>query len=125
MRRHTEHVITICAVLAVIAIGPAIFLGSGIYNIDTDGHHWRSTYNLLQTLRDRSIGRHQGAQLRRLAHRPPDADMDMDSGAGHPHAHAHEQADHDENHSSPAQDSSTVPAMQAMTFAHSEPTSSH
>ena len=55
MKRHTEHVIVTTAVLVAIAFGLGVFAWSGLYNIGADDHHWRLTYNVLQTVRDRSI----------------------------------------------------------------------
>lgn len=55
MRKHTEHVIVVVAVLAAIAVGLGVFAYSGLYNIGADDHHWPMTYRVLQTLRDRSI----------------------------------------------------------------------
>ncbi|HET7664420.1 MAG TPA: cytochrome c [Rhodanobacteraceae bacterium] len=55
MKRHTEHVITIVAVLVAIALGLGIFAWSGLYNVGADDHHWDVTYKTLQTVRDRSI----------------------------------------------------------------------
>ena len=55
MKRHTEHVLVTTAVLVAIAIGLGFFAWSGLYNIGADDHHWRLTYNILQTVRDRSI----------------------------------------------------------------------
>ncbi|HET9819154.1 MAG TPA: c-type cytochrome [Rhodanobacteraceae bacterium] len=55
MKRHTEHVLVTVAVLVAIAVGLGIFAYSGLYNIGSDDHHWRLTYNALQTVRDRSI----------------------------------------------------------------------
>ncbi len=55
MKKHTEHVLVVTAVLVAIAIGLGIFAYSGLYNIGADDHHWRLTYNILQAVRDRSI----------------------------------------------------------------------
>lgn len=55
MKRHTEHVITIVVVLAVIAVGLGVFVYSGIYDIGADDHHTKPVFATLQTLRDRSI----------------------------------------------------------------------
>ena len=55
MKRHTEHVITVVAVLIVIGVGLGLFAWSGLYNIGADDHHYRATLAFVQTLRDRSI----------------------------------------------------------------------
>lgn len=55
MKRRTERVLGVTAVLVAIAIGLGIFAYSGLYNVGADDHHWRLTYNALQTVRDRSI----------------------------------------------------------------------
>ena len=55
MKKHTEHVIVVVTVLAVIAVGLGVFAYSGLYNIGADDHHWPMTYRVLQTVRDRSI----------------------------------------------------------------------
>jgi mono/diheme cytochrome c family protein len=55
MKRSTEYLIAIIVLAAVIAIGAAVWAWSGLYNIGADDHHWKVTYNALQTVRDRSI----------------------------------------------------------------------
>ena len=55
MKRHTEQVITVIAVLIVIGVGLGMFAWSGLYNIGADDHHYRATLAFVQTLRDRSI----------------------------------------------------------------------
>lgn len=55
MKRRTELVFVVIAVLVVIAIGLGIFAGTGLYDIGADARHWPLTYNILQTVRDRSI----------------------------------------------------------------------
>jgi mono/diheme cytochrome c family protein len=42
----------------VVAIGAAAFVYSGIYNMGADEHHWSSTMIVIETLRNRSIGRY-------------------------------------------------------------------
>ena len=64
MKKHTEHVLVTGAVLAAIAIGLGIFAYSGLYNIGADDPHWPATYQLMQTMRDRSIhARSQGIKV--------------------------------------------------------------
>jgi hypothetical protein len=55
MKRHTEHVIVVVAVLALIAIALGLLGYSGLYNIGADAPHWNLTYRALQMVRDRSI----------------------------------------------------------------------
>ena len=42
--------------LAASAIGAAVFVGSGAYNIGADDHHTKPVLAIIETLRDRSIG---------------------------------------------------------------------
>ncbi|MGH8132283.1 MAG: c-type cytochrome [Steroidobacteraceae bacterium] len=55
MKKHTEHVIVVVAVLVLITIVLSLFGYSGLYNIGADDHHWSLTYRIMQTVRDRSI----------------------------------------------------------------------
>ena len=55
MKRHTEHMMTVVIVLIVIVLGYGVFAWSGLYNIGADAPHWRLTYAMMQTVRDRSI----------------------------------------------------------------------
>lgn len=48
--------LTIAGTLAVLAIGGAAFVGSGIYNIGADDHHTKPVLALIEELRERSIG---------------------------------------------------------------------
>jgi cytochrome c553 len=43
------------ATLAVLALGAAVFVGSGVYDIGADDHHTKLTLSLIESLRDRSI----------------------------------------------------------------------
>ena len=47
--------LTVAGTLAVLAIGGAAFVGSGIYDIGADDHHTKITLNLIEQLRERSI----------------------------------------------------------------------
>jgi mono/diheme cytochrome c family protein len=47
--------IAVAGVLAVLAGGGALFIGSGVYNIGADDHHTKVVLALIQQLRDRSI----------------------------------------------------------------------
>jgi mono/diheme cytochrome c family protein len=42
--------------LAASAIGAAVFIGSGVYNIGADDHHTKPVLAIIETLRERSIG---------------------------------------------------------------------
>ena len=55
MKKHTEYLIVVVAVLVVFGIGIGVVAYSGLYNIGADEHHWPFTYRALQTVRDRSI----------------------------------------------------------------------
>jgi|ERR1700728_505820 mono/diheme cytochrome c family protein len=43
------------ATLLVLAIGTAVFVGSGVYNIGADDHHTRIVLAIIEQLRNRSI----------------------------------------------------------------------
>ena len=47
--------LTVASTLAVVAIGAAAFVGSGVYNIGADDHHTKIVLAIIQQLRDRSI----------------------------------------------------------------------
>lgn len=55
MKRYVEHLTVVLLVLVVIAIGLGAIAYSGVYNIGADDHHWSVTFQLLQSVRDRSI----------------------------------------------------------------------
>ncbi len=58
MKPHIKrHGLTVAAVLAILAAGAGIFVYSGLYDVGADDHHTRPVFDLLQTLRDRSIQR--------------------------------------------------------------------
>jgi mono/diheme cytochrome c family protein len=48
-------ILTISVVLLAGALGAALFVESGVYNIGADDHHTRATLALITQLRDRSI----------------------------------------------------------------------
>ena len=55
MKKLLEHVLVVVAVLVAIAVALSAYAWSGLYNIGADEPHWRVTFNLLQTVRNRSI----------------------------------------------------------------------
>ena len=55
MKKYTGHAFVAVAALLVIAIALWIYARSGLYDIGADAHHWAVTYNILQSVRDRSI----------------------------------------------------------------------
>jgi len=55
VKKYTGHAFVAVAALLVIAIALWIYVRSGLYDIGADAHHWAVTYNILQSVRDRSI----------------------------------------------------------------------
>jgi mono/diheme cytochrome c family protein len=51
----TQFGLRVVGILAVLASGGAVFIGSGIYNIGADDHHTKVVLALIELLRDRSI----------------------------------------------------------------------
>ena len=47
--------LTVVGTLAVLAIGGAAFIGSGVYNIGADDHHTKIALTIIEQLRERSI----------------------------------------------------------------------
>jgi mono/diheme cytochrome c family protein len=47
--------IAVAGILAALAAGGALFIGSGVYNIGADDHHTKVVLALIELLRDRSI----------------------------------------------------------------------
>jgi mono/diheme cytochrome c family protein len=47
--------LTVVGTLAVLAIGGAAFIGSGVYNIGADDHHTKIVLTIIEQLRERSI----------------------------------------------------------------------
>lgn len=47
--------LTVVGTLAVLAIGGAAFIGSGVYNIGADDHHTKVVLTVIEQLRERSI----------------------------------------------------------------------
>ena len=52
----TKVGIGIAALLAALAIGGGVFIGSGVYNIGADDHHTKIVLAIIEQLRERSIG---------------------------------------------------------------------
>jgi hypothetical protein len=48
--------LAVVSILAVLASGSAVFIGSRVYNIGADDHHTKVVLALIEELRDRSIG---------------------------------------------------------------------
>jgi mono/diheme cytochrome c family protein len=55
MKKNVERMLAVAVTLAALAAGIAAYAWSGLYDIGADVPHWKSTYALLATLRDRSI----------------------------------------------------------------------
>jgi mono/diheme cytochrome c family protein len=55
MRNTAKLGFAVLGVLAVMASGAALFIGSGMYNIGADDHHTKPVLVLIERLRDRSI----------------------------------------------------------------------
>ena len=103
LKRHAEGVLVAVGALVVIAIALGIYARSGLYDIGADDHHWAVTYDILKSVRDRSV-RERSKDLRppnlpvaflqklpdlspqeykdMVAKAPPDEDMDMNSEKG-------------------------------------------
>ncbi|GAA0720265.1 c-type cytochrome [Dokdonella soli] len=79
MKRLAEVMIAVAGLSAVVVVGAAAFVYSGVYNIGADAPHTRPVFALMQTLRDRSI------RLRAKDIRVPDLDdpQRILEGAGH------------------------------------------
>lgn len=50
--------ITVVVILAVVAVGGAVYLLTGSYNVSATSPHWDITLKILETVRDRSIAAH-------------------------------------------------------------------
>jgi mono/diheme cytochrome c family protein len=55
MKKYVEHTLVVAATLAVLAVVAAAYVLLGFYDIGADAPHWKPTYAVLATLRDRSI----------------------------------------------------------------------
>ena len=71
--------LVIAATLAAVAIGGAVFVGSGIYNIGADDHHTKIVLAIIEQLRERSIA------VRARAIDPPNLEDPTRIGAGAEH----------------------------------------
>jgi mono/diheme cytochrome c family protein len=58
MKGAAKIALTVAATLAVLAIGGAVFIESGYYNIGADDHHTKLILGLIEQLRERSIDEH-------------------------------------------------------------------
>jgi len=71
--------LTVIGVLLMGALGAALFVASGFYNIGADDHHTKATLALITQLRDRSIQARLGSIQPQLAATP----AMIQSGAEH------------------------------------------
>jgi mono/diheme cytochrome c family protein len=71
--------LTVIGVLLLGALGAALFVASGFYNIGADDHHTKTTLPLITQLRDRSIQARLGSIQPQLAATP----AMIQSGAEH------------------------------------------
>ena len=55
MRRAAIIGCSVAAALIVLAIGAAVFVGSGVYNIGADDHHTKPVLAIIEQLRNRSV----------------------------------------------------------------------
>jgi mono/diheme cytochrome c family protein len=55
MTRATGIALAVASTLGVLAIGAAVFVGSGVYNIGADDHHTKFVLAIIEQLRERSI----------------------------------------------------------------------
>jgi mono/diheme cytochrome c family protein len=55
MNGKAQFGLAVVGILAVLASGGAVFIGSGVYNIGADDHHTKVVLALIEKLRDRSI----------------------------------------------------------------------
>ena len=53
--------LTVVGMLAVLAIGGTVFIGSGVYNIGADDHHTKIVLTIIEQLRERSIAARSGS----------------------------------------------------------------
>jgi len=71
--------LAVAGILAVLAGGGAMFIGSGVYNIGADDHHTKVVLALIEQLRDHSIG----ARARTIEVPPLEDPKRIAAGAGH------------------------------------------
>jgi mono/diheme cytochrome c family protein len=71
--------LVIAGMLAVVAIGGVVFVGSGIYNIGADDHHTKIVLAVIEQLREHSI------TVRARAIDPPNLEDPTRIGAGAQH----------------------------------------
>ena len=77
MRGWIQGLLAVAGTLAVLALGAAAFVGSGLYNIGADDHHTRLVLALIEQLRERSIAH----RVQELAP-PPDLEAPARIAAG-------------------------------------------
>ncbi|HCA27546.1 MAG TPA: cytochrome C [Betaproteobacteria bacterium] len=53
-----KYIKTVLVLLLTFALGVGVFAWSGMYNPGADSPHWKITYALLQTARERSVAHH-------------------------------------------------------------------
>jgi cytochrome c553 len=71
--------LAVAGILAVLASGGAVFIGSGVYNIGADDHHTKVVLAVIEQLRDHSIG----ARARTIDLRYVDDPVSIAAGAQH------------------------------------------
>src|SRR6202166_1268490 len=79
MTRATGISLAVASTLGVLAIGAAVFVGSGVYNIGADDHHTKIVLAIIEQLRDRSIG----MRARTIAAANVEDPKRIPAGAGH------------------------------------------
>jgi len=55
MKTYSRYIVTVAAVLGVLAVGAGAFAYSGLYNVGADDEHTAPMHALLQTIRERSV----------------------------------------------------------------------
>jgi mono/diheme cytochrome c family protein len=65
-----KTILTVSAVLLLVALGAALFVESGFYDIGADDHHTQAVLALITQLRDRSIDARLGSIQPQLAPTP-------------------------------------------------------
>jgi mono/diheme cytochrome c family protein len=55
MASSKTFVLVVVGALVILALGGAVFIGSGVYNIGADDHHTKIVLSIIEQLRDRAI----------------------------------------------------------------------